>query len=162
MWVSFAGGSAINLTLNGGAGAHIIDWDQSHRSFEMIKFMLSLNLATLMSMSMSMSIVVLLMTYLVASADSAVLIINTIAGVSDESPKGWFHIIIWGIILTVVIADLLLTKSYGLGAINTVIIIEALPFSVVMALMGIALIKALVRNGMRNAAQAKTPTKAAE
>ena len=160
MWVSFAGGSAINLTLNGGAGAHIIGWDQSHRSFEMIKFMLSPTLATLMSMSMS--IVVLLMTYLVASADSAVLIINTIAGVSDESPKGWFHIIIWGIILTVVIADLLLTKSYGLGAINTVIIIEALPFSVVMALMGIALIKALVRNGMRNAALAKTPTKAAE
>ena len=158
MWVSFAGGSAINLTLNGGAGAHIIDWDQSHRSFEMIKFMLSLNLATLMSMS----IVVLLMTYLVASADSAVLIINTIAGVGDEIPKGWFHIIIWGIILTVVIADLLLTKSYGLGAINTVIIIEALPFSVVMALMGIALIKALVRNGMRNAALAKPPTKAAE
>ena len=140
MWVSFAGGSAINLTLNGGAGAHIIGWDQSHRSFEMIKFMLSPTLATLMSMS----IVVLLMTYLVASADSAVLIFNTIAGVGDESPKGWFHIIIWGIILTVVIADLLLTKSYGLGAINTVIIIEALPFSVVMALMGIALIKALV------------------
>ena len=160
MWVAFAGGSAINLTLNGGAGAHIIGWYQSHRSFEMIKFMLSPTLATLMSMSMS--IVVLLMTYLVASADSAVLIINTIAGVSDESPKGWFHIIIWGIILTVVIADLLLTKSYGLGAINTVIIIEALPFSVVMALMGIALIKALVRNGMRNAALAKTPTKAAE
>ena len=160
MWVAFAGGSAINLTLNGGAGAHIIGWDQSHRSFEMIKFMLSPTLATLMSMSMS--IVVLLMTYLVASADSAVLIINTIAGVGDESPKGWFLIIIWGIILTVVIADLLLTKSYGLGAINTVIIIEALPFSVVMALMGIALIKALVRNGMRNAAQAKTPTKAAE
>ena len=158
MWVSFAGGSAINLTLNGGAGAHIIGWDQSHRSFEMIKFMLSPTLATLMSMS----IVVLLMTYLVASAVSAVLIINTIAGVSDESPKGWFHIIIWGIILTVVIADLLLTKSYGLGAINTVIIIEALPFSVVMALMGIALIKALVRNGMRNAALAKLPTKAAE
>ena len=109
-----------------------------------------------------MSIVVLLMTYLVTSADSAALIINTIVRVGDESPKGWFHIIIWGIILTVVIADLLLTKSYGLGAINTVIIIESLPFSVVMALMGIALIKALVRNGMRNAALAKTPTKAAE
>ena len=158
MWVAFAGGSAINLTLNGGAGAQITGSDQSHRSFEMIKFMLSPTLATLMSMS----IVVLLMTYLVASADSAVLIFNTIAGVGDESPKGWFHIIIWGIILTVVIADLLLTKSYGLAAINTVIIIGALPFSVVMALIGIALIKALVRNGMRNAAQAKTPAKAAE
>ena len=107
-----------------------------------------------------MSIVVLLMTYFVTSADSAVLIINTIARVGDESPKGWF--ITWGVILTVVIGDLLLTKGYGLGAINTATIIGALPFLVVMALMGIALIKALVRNGMRNAALAKTPTKAAE
>ena len=109
-----------------------------------------------------MSIVVLLMTYLVTSADSAALIINTIVRVGDESPKGWFHIITWGVILTVVIGDLLLIKGYGLGAINTATIIGALPFLVVMALMGIALIKALVRNGMRNAAQAEIPAKAAE
>ena len=57
-----------------------------------------------------------------------------------------------GIILTLVIAGLLLTKGDGLAAINTAMIIGALPFSVVMALMGIALVKALVRDGMRNAA----------
>ena len=99
MWVSFAGGSAINLTLNGGAGAHITGSDQSHRSFEMIKFMLSPTLATLMSMSMSMSIVVLPVTYLVTSADSAVLIIYSIAAAGDESPKGRVHIITWGVFL---------------------------------------------------------------
>jgi choline-glycine betaine transporter len=115
-----------------------------------------------MSMSMSMSIVVLLMTYLVTSADSAVLIINTIAPAGDESPKGRVHIITWGGILTLVIAGLLLTKGDELGAINTAMIIGALPFSVVMALMGIALIKASVRDGMRNAAQAETPAEAAE
>jgi choline-glycine betaine transporter len=67
-----------------------------------------------------------------------------------------------GGILTLVIAGLLLTKGDGLGAINTAMIIEALPFSVVMALMGIALIKALVRDGMRNVAKAETPAEAVE
>jgi choline-glycine betaine transporter len=51
-----------------------------------------------------------------------------------------------------VIGGLLLAG--GLGAINTAMIIGALPFSVVMALMGISLIKALVRDGMRAKADA--------
>ena len=92
------------------------------------------------------------MAYLVTSVDSAVLIITTITATGAESPKGRVHIITWGIILTLVIAGLLLTKGDGLAAINTAMIIGALPFSVVMALMGIALVKALVRDGMRNAA----------
>ena len=41
-------------------------------------------------------------------------------------------------------------------------IIGALPFSVVMALMGIALVKALVRDGMRNAAKTSQTAEPAE
>ena len=90
----------------------------------------------------------LLLTYLVTSADSAVLIINTLAAAGDESPKGRIHIVVWGVILTLVIAGLLLAG--GLGAINTAMIIGALPFSVVMALMGLSLIKALWNDGRRS------------
>ncbi|MGB0799636.1 MAG: BCCT family transporter, partial [Planktomarina sp.] len=97
--------------------------------------------------SMSIVIVVLLLTYLVTSADSAVLIINTIAAAGDESQKGRLHIIVWGVILTLVIGVLLVAG--GLGAINTAMIIGALPFSLVMVLMGISLVKALVRDAMR-------------
>ena len=96
---------------------------------------------------MSLVIVVLLLAYLVTSADFAVLFINTIAAAGDESPKGRIHIITWGVILTLVIGGLLLAG--GLGAINTAMIIGALPFSVVMALMGVSLLKALIRDGMR-------------
>ena len=132
VWFAFAGGTAIDLTLNGGAGDQITGAGLSSQLFAMINFMLSPTLATLMSVL----IIILLMTYLVTSADSAVLIINTIAAAGDESPKGRIHIITWGIILTLVIAGLLLTKGDGLAAINTAMIIGALPFSVVMALMG--------------------------
>ena len=143
VWFAFAGGTAIDLTLNGGAGDLITGAGQESQLFALINFMLSPALAT----AMSCIIVVLLLTYLVTSADSAVLIINTIAAAGDESPKGRIHIIVWGIILTLVIGGLLLAG--GLGAINTAMIIGALPFSAVMALMGIALIKALWNDARR-------------
>ena len=38
----------------------------------------------------------------------------------------------------------------GLAAINTAMIIGALPFSLVMALMGVALVKAIVRDTIRS------------
>ena len=143
VWFAFAGGTAIDLSLNGGAGDAITGAGQESQLFAMINFMLSPALAT----AMSCVIVVLLLTYLVTSADSAVLIINTIAAAGDESPKGRIHIIVWGAILTLVIGGLPLAG--GLGAINTAMIIGALPFSVVMALMGVSLIKALWNDGRR-------------
>ena len=144
VWFAFAGGTAIDLTLNGGAEDAITGAGLSSQLFAMINFMLSPALATLMSVV----IVILLLTYLVTSADSAVLIINTIAAAGDESPKGRIHIITWGVILTLVIGGLLLAG--GLGAINTAMIIGALPFSAVMALMGISLFKALWNDAKRN------------
>ncbi len=145
VWFAFAGGTAIDLSLNGDAGDAITGAGQSSQLFAMINFMLSPALATLMSII----IVILLLTYLVTSADSAVLIINTIAAAGDESQKGRIHIIVWGIILTLVIGVLLFAG--GLGAINTAMIIGALPFSVVMVLMGISLVKALYRDSKRAA-----------
>lgn len=143
VWFAFVGGTAIDLTLNGGAGDSITSVGISSQLFAMINFMLSPAMAT----AMSFIIVILLLTYLVTSADSAVLIINTIAAGGDASQKPKMHIIVWGAILTFVIGALLLAG--GLAAINTAMIICALPFSAVMALMGISLIKAVVRDGMR-------------
>ena len=143
VWFTFVGGTAIDLELSGIAGGQIMDAGISSQLFEMINIMLSPALAT----AMSVVIVVLLLTFLVTSADSAVLIINTIAAGGDASQKGNVHIITWGAALTLVIAVLLLAG--GLSAINTAMIIGALPFSFVMALMGISLLKALIRDAMR-------------
>ena len=58
VWFAFAGGTAIDLTLNGGAGDQITGAGLSSQLFAMINFMLSPTLATLMSVL----IVILLMT----------------------------------------------------------------------------------------------------
>jgi choline-glycine betaine transporter len=99
--------------------------------------MLSENLAYLMSLV----VVVLLLTYLITSADSAVLIINTINAAGDDGPKSRPHIIFWGIALALVVGGLIIAG--GLGAIQTAMVIGALPFSLVMVLMGFSLIVAI-------------------
>ena len=149
IWFAMAGGTAMDLELNGGANRTILDAGLSSQLFATVNQLLSPAMAVLMSALL----VVLLLTYLVTSADSAILIINTINAAGDETPKGKVHILVWGVALTLVIAVLLIAG--GLSAIQTAMIIGALPFSFVLALMGVALIKALIRDGLR--AKAGTP-----
>jgi choline-glycine betaine transporter len=85
--------------------------------------------------------IVLLLTYLITSADSAVLIINTINAAGDDGPKARPHIIFWGIALALVVGGLIMAG--GLSAIQTAMVIGALPFSFVMVLMGISLVIAI-------------------
>ena len=140
-WACYA---LVGLALTGVAERQILDAGISSQLFETINVMLSPMLAT----AMSVMIVILLLTFLVTSADSAVLIINTIAAAGDASQKGTAHIILWGAALTLVIGVLLVAG--GLAAFNTAMIIGALPFSLVMDLMGISLVKAIVRDTIRS------------
>jgi len=143
VWFTWAGGTAIDLELNGGAGGLIASAPDGDKIFAMVQYMLS----PFLGWAMAVMIVILLMTYLVTSADSAVLIVNTINAAGDEGPKARPHIIFWGVALGAVVAALLLVG--GLKAIQTAMVIGALPFSLVMVLMCIALIKAIFRDGMR-------------
>lgn len=144
-WFTIVGGTAIDLTLNGTAGDAISGAGQQAQLFAMLDVILSSGMAW----AMAVIVVVLLLTYLVTSADSAVLIVNTINSGGDEGPKGRPHILFWGAALALVVGALLIIG--GLGAIQTAMVIGALPFSLVMALMGIALIKGIIRDSRREA-----------
>ena len=149
VWFAWAGGTAIDLELNGGADGAIFGVANSDKIFAVTEFMLS-PISQALAWAMAVLIVVLLMTFLVTSADSAVLIVNTINAAGDEGPKARPHILFWGAALALVVGGLLI--SGGTGAIQTAMVIGALPFSVVMALMCIALIKAIFNDGRREAA----------
>lgn len=150
VWFSFAGGTAIDLELNGDANGVIFGASDGDKIFAMVTHMLGESMGWIMSVI----IVILLMTYLVTSADSAVLIVNTINAAGDEGPKARPHIIFWGAALGLVVAALLLVG--GLKAIQTAMVIGALPFSLVMVLMCVALIKAILRDSIRNAQGVQT------
>jgi choline-glycine betaine transporter len=149
VWFSWAGGTAIDLELNGGADGVIFGAGNGDKIFAMTEFMLA-PIADALAWGMAVLIVVLLMTFLVTSADSAVLIVNTINAAGDEGPKARPHIMFWGAALALVVGGLLI--SGGTGAIQTAMVIGALPFSVVMVLMCFALVKAIYNDGRREAA----------
>jgi choline-glycine betaine transporter len=143
VWFTLVGGTAIDMTLNGAAGDAIAGAGQESQLFVMLDLMLSSGLAWIMAAI----VVVLLLTYLVTTADSAILIVNTINAAGEESPKGRVHIVFWGVALSLVVGGLLLVG--GLGAIKTAMVIGALPFSLVMFLMCVALTKAIIKDAIR-------------
>ncbi|GFE64804.1 BCCT family transporter [Litoreibacter roseus] len=150
VWFTWAGGTAIDLELNGGANGVITGAPDGDKIFAMVQYMLS----PFLGWAMAVLIVVLLMTYLVTSADSAVLIVNTINAAGDEGPKARPHIVFWGVALGAVVAALLLVG--GLKAIQTAMVIGALPFSLVMVLMCVSLVKAIYNDGRRERAGLET------
>jgi len=136
IWFALFGGTALDLELNGGANGAIIGAAMEAQMFVTLEQMLSPELAQ----GLSAMIIVLILTYLITTADSGVLVLNTImSGGAQET--GIRHRIVWGVILTVVIASL--TYAGGLGAIQKAMIIGALPFSVIMILMCISTLKAV-------------------
>ncbi len=143
VWFTWAGGTAIDLELSGIAGGVISEANKGDKIFAMVEVLLSPGLA----LAMSVVIVALLMTYLVTTADSAVLVINTISAGGEEGEKSRSHILVWGLALGGMVAALMLAG--GLDAIRTSMVVGALPFSVVMVLMGASVIKAIYRDSKR-------------
>mgnify|MGYP001819585618 FL=1 len=93
------------------------------------------------------------MTFLVTSADSGILVMNTIMSGGDQN-VGNKHKIVWGLILTAVIGTLLIAgKTNGgsdpMEALKSAMIIGALPFTMVMGLMCVSLAKAVYRDSHR-------------
>jgi choline-glycine betaine transporter len=143
-WMTILGGTAIDLELTGDANGAITGASNTAKLFVTLGQMLSGGLLS----AMTVMCVVLIMTFLVTSADSGILVMNTIMS-GGEQETGILHRIIWGIILTLVIGTLLVAGGGGLDALSNAMIIGALPFTVVMLLMCISLAKALYRDNLR-------------
>lgn len=144
-WMAILGGSAIALELNGTAQGAIIGASNSAKLFTTLSFMLD----GWMLQAVIVMCVVLILTFLVTSADSGILVMNTImSGGAEET--GILHRIIWGVILTLVIATLLIAGGGGLSALQNAMIIGALPFAMIMVVMCLSLAKALYNDGRRD------------
>ena len=142
-WFAFAGGTAANLEISGVAEGAIYAASDGAKMFTTVDMILT-SAAPILSWGMACLIVILLMTYLVTSADSAILIVNTINAGGNEENKSNHHIVFWGITIGLVVVVLLLIG--GLSAIKTAMVIGALPFSFVMVLMCLSLAKAIYKD----------------
>ena len=156
-WMAILGGTAIDLELNGAAEGAIIGASNTAKLFVTLQSMIDGGLLS----GITIMCVVLIMTFLVTSADSGILVMNTIMSGGDQN-IGNKHKIVWGLILTAVIGTLLFAGKQNGGAdpmeaLKSAMIIGALPFTMVMGLMCVALAKALFRDGQREKAGARAP-----
>ncbi|MEC7420754.1 MAG: BCCT family transporter, partial [Pseudomonadota bacterium] len=138
VWMTMVGGTAIDLELSGAAQGSIVGAGISDQLFATLAVLLDPAVAAVVSGL----VVILLMTYLITSADSAILIVNTINGAGDSEGEHRHHILFWGVALAFVVGSMLILG--GIDAIRITMIIGALPFSFVVAVMGVAILKAVV------------------
>lgn len=89
---------------------------------------------------LSIMALIIIAIFFVASADSGIYIMNSIASKDVRRIPKWQNIF-WGILL--VVLSLALLRTGGLGSLQTMTLISALPFALVMVLMCYSLMKAL-------------------
>lgn len=147
--MTILGGTAIDLELNGGAAGSLISATNTAKLFATLEQMISGGFLS----AITVMCVVLIMNLLVTSAESGILVMNTIMS-GGEQETGIKHRIIWSLILTAVIGALIIAGNSGaqanpFGALQNAMIIGALPFTIVMVFMMISLTKALYRDGVR-------------
>ncbi len=156
VWMTLVGGTAIDLELSGAAQGSIVGANMSDQLYATLAVLLDPAVAAVVSGL----VVLLLMTYLITSADSAILIVNTINGAGDNEGQRRTHILFWGAALAFVVGSMLIIG--GIDAIRITMIIGALPFSVVVALMTVAIVKAIAFDIIRKRHGVPTTAEACE
>ncbi|HZD24773.1 MAG TPA: BCCT family transporter, partial [Alphaproteobacteria bacterium] len=141
MWMTFFGNTAIALDLGQAAGAPSGEVAQNV-PISLFRFFDYLPLSTLASSLAT----ILVVTFFVTSSDSASMVIDIIASGGVEDPPVWQRIF-WALTEGVVAAVLLLAG--GLTALQTASIAGALPFSLVMIVACLGLLRGLRMEGLR-------------
>jgi choline/glycine/proline betaine transport protein len=137
LWITVFGSTALDIELNGAGGiTEAVSNDVTlalYKTFEMMD-------VGAMAGVLSLLATVLMLTYFVTSADSGTLVVTTILANGHPNPPMQQRLI-WGIGQGFVAGALLL--GGGLSALQTASISAALPFSIVLLLMILGLVKSL-------------------
>jgi len=134
VWFSIFGGTALNLEIF--HGVPLAEAVKDNVATTMFVMFNALPASTLLSIVAT----VLVFVFFVTSGDSATLVLGTMSTGGDPNPKAKVKII-WGVLVAGIAMSLLLAG--GIDALQAATIVFALPFSVVLVLMCIALIIAV-------------------
>ncbi|MEF7614985.1 BCCT family transporter [Aquincola sp. MAHUQ-54] len=130
LWFSVFGGTALTLEIAQAAPiAQAVKADVSTALFSMFS-------ALPMGPVMSFIATVLVIVFFVTSGDSATLVLGMMSARGNPNPSARSKIL-WGLLIAGIAGSLLL--SGGLKAVQTATIVFALPFTVVILLMAVAL-----------------------
>lgn len=135
IWMSVFGNSAMWFDINVAKGA--LGALADNPDALMFRFLDYLPLSNIVSYL----VILIIIIFFVTSADSGIFVMNSIATKNAPRSPKW-QLAFWGALLAVL--ALMLLNTGGLQALQTMTLITALPFSVIMLLFCVSLIKALV------------------
>ena len=142
MWFSVLGDTALHLIMNEGYTALITEV-QNDKAIALFKLFEHLPLTSIVSFIT----VILIVTFFVTSSDSGSLVIDSLAsGGLMHTPA--LQRAFWAILEGVVAAVLLMAG--GLSALQTMTIVTALPFAIIMIIAMLGMWRALVIEGHRD------------
>ncbi|PKH19117.1 choline transporter [Enterobacterales bacterium CwR94] len=138
LWMTVFGNSAINLIAAQGARdlAATVQDDVALALFNFLEYFP-------FSTALSFLAMVMVIVFFVTSADSGAMVVDTLASGGESNTPLWQRIF-WAALMGIVAIALLLAG--GLGALQTVTIASALPFSVILLFSIYGLLKALRRD----------------
>lgn len=139
LWFSIFGDTALHLIMNEGYRS-LVDDVQADHAVALFKLYELLPLSAIVSAIT----VLLIITFFVTSSDSGSLVIDSLASGGVSNTPAWQRVF-WASAEGVVAAVLLLAG--GLGALQTMTIASALPFSVIMLVAALGMWRALVIEG---------------
>lgn len=135
IWMSVFGNSAIWFDVNIAKGALSALADNPDAlMFEFMEYMPFSELVSYL-------VILIIVIFFVTSADSGIFVMNSIATKNAAKSPKW-QMIFWGALLAIL--ALMLLNTGGLQALQTMTLITALPFSVIMILFCVSLVKALI------------------
>ncbi|RTE66076.1 BCCT family transporter [Amphritea opalescens] len=138
VWLAAYGGTALNIDLTSSAG--IAETVKSNVADALYATIAGMDTGTIGYLA-SIGGTLLVSTYFITSSDSGTLVLTTIMSEGEEHPLKR-HRIMWGVIQGAMAAVLLVTGgSAALSTLQTASITAALPFSILMVLMCVALAK---------------------
>lgn len=134
LWMTVFGNGAIWIDQNiaGGALSAIANNPDKLLFSFFEQFPLATPLCTLAIMMIAI--------FFVTSADSGILVMNSIASANNPHSPKWQNAF-WGVLLALI--SMALLYAGGLGSLQTMTLIAALPFGIIMCILCIGLLKAL-------------------
>lgn len=134
IWMTVFGNSAIWFDVNVGNGAlSLLATNPDALMFRFLEYLPFSEIA-------SFATILIVIIFFVTSADSGIFVMNNIATKNAVNSPKW-QTILWGGLLAIL--ALLLLNAGGLKALQTMTLITALPFSIIMVLFMVSLLKAL-------------------
>ena len=128
-WFSATGGSALLLELDGTAQGRLIATDHGFRIYAAVDMMMPAVAATVIKALL----VLLFMTLIVATSTAAIIAIKSIGAAGSNGSDSLLHATLWSLLVAAIAGAIIAIG--GVGSVRSVMIVGALPFSIIMALM---------------------------